>query len=163
MDVRAGPEGRQSAEELMLLNCGAGEDYWEIKPVNPLGNRPWIVTGRTDVEAEAPILWPPDAKSQLIGKDLDSGKDWRQKRATENETVGWHHWFMAWTWGNSGRWWGTGKTGMLQSMGSQRVRRNLVIEQQILGRSRGFPGGTSGKEVKWSCSVVSNSLWSHGL
>ena len=67
----------------------------EIKPVNPKGNQPWIFIGRTDVKAEAPILWPPDAKSQLIGKDPDVGKDWRQKekRVTEDEMVGWHHQF----------------------------------------------------------------------
>ena len=93
MDVRVGLLRKLSTEEFMLLNYGAGEDYWEIKPVNPLGNRPWIVTGRTDVEAEAPILWPPDAKSQLIRKDPDAGKDWRQteKGLTEDEMVGWHH------------------------------------------------------------------------
>ena len=64
----------------------------EIKPVNSKGNQPWIVTGRT--EAEAPIFWPPDAKSQLTGKDPDAGKVWGQeeKGATEDETVGWHHW-----------------------------------------------------------------------
>ena len=66
----------------------------EIKPVNPKGNQPWILTGRTNAEAEAPILWPSDAKSQLIGKDPDAGKDQGQKkRATEDEMVGWHHWF----------------------------------------------------------------------
>ena len=66
----------------------------KIKPVNPKGNQPWIFTGRTDAEAEAPVLWPPDAKSQLNGKDPDAGKDWRQedKGMTEDEVVGWHHW-----------------------------------------------------------------------
>ena len=54
-------------------------DSKEIKPVNPKGNQPWIFTGRTDVEAEAPILRPPDAKDQLIRKDADAGKDWRQE------------------------------------------------------------------------------------
>ena len=49
----------------------------EIKPVNPKGNKPWIFTGRTDAEAQAPVLGPPDGKSQLIGKDLDGGQDWR--------------------------------------------------------------------------------------
>ena len=64
-------------------------DCKEIQPVHPKGNQPWIFTGRTDTEAEAPILWPPDAKSQLIGKDPDAGKDWRQKekRVAENEMV----------------------------------------------------------------------------
>ena len=81
-----------SAEELLLLNCGAGEDSLdsleskEIKSVNPKGNQPWIFIGRAD--AEAPILWPPDAKSRLIGKDPDAGKDQRQKkRPAEDEMV----------------------------------------------------------------------------
>ena len=67
-------------------------DSKEIKPVNPKGNQPWIFIGRTDAEAEteAPIFWPPDVKSQLTGKDPDSGKDWRQeeKRMIEDEMVG---------------------------------------------------------------------------
>ena len=67
-------------------------DSKEMKPITPKGNQSWIFTGRTDAEAEAPILWPPDAKSWLIVKDRDAGKDWRQKkRMAEDETVGWHH------------------------------------------------------------------------
>ena len=68
-------------------------DSKKIKPVNPKGNQLWIFIGRTDAEAEAPILWLLDVKSQLIGKDSDSGKGWGQeeKRATE-ELLGWHHW-----------------------------------------------------------------------
>ena len=64
-------------------------DCKEIKPVNPKGNQPWIFIGRTNAEAEAPILWSPDVKSQLIGKDPDAGKDWRQeeKGTAENEMV----------------------------------------------------------------------------
>ena len=63
-----------------------------IQPVNPEGNQSWIFIGRTDVEAETPILWPPDAKNWLIGKDPDAGKDWRQEKGmTEDEMVGWHH------------------------------------------------------------------------
>ena len=71
-------------------------DSKEIKPVNLKGNQPWILFGKTDAEAEAPILWPPDANSQLIGKDPGAGKDWRQKgkRVTEDEMVAWHHQFM---------------------------------------------------------------------
>ena len=70
-------------------------DCKEIKPVHPKGNGSWIHIGRTDAEAEVPILWPPDGKSQLTGKDFDAGKDWRQKekRATEEEMVGRHHRF----------------------------------------------------------------------
>ena len=65
----------------------------EIKPVNPKGNQPWIFTGRTEAKAEAPTLWPPDAKSQLIGKDPDARKDQRQKEkgVAEDEMVEWHH------------------------------------------------------------------------
>ena len=66
----------------------------KIKPLNPKGNQSWIFIGRTDAEAEAPILWPPDVKSQFTGKDPDTGKDWRQdeKGTTEDEMVGSHHW-----------------------------------------------------------------------
>ena len=67
-------------------------DCKEIQPVHPKGNRSWISIGRTDAEAETPILWPPDAKNWLIGKDPDAGKDWRrEKRTTQDEMVGWHH------------------------------------------------------------------------
>ena len=69
-------------------------DCKESKPVNPKGNQPWIFTGRTNAEADAPILWSPDAKSQLTGKDPNARKDWRQEEneVTEDEMVGWHHW-----------------------------------------------------------------------
>ena len=67
-------------------------DFKEIKLVNPKGNQSWIFIGRTDVEAEALILWPPDGKNWLIGKDSDAKKDWRQEKGmTEDEMVGWHH------------------------------------------------------------------------
>ena len=67
-------------------------DCKEIKPINPKGNQSWIFIGRTD--GEAPMLWPPDAKSQFIGKDSDTGKDWgwEETKATEDEMDGWHHW-----------------------------------------------------------------------
>ena len=69
-------------------------DNKEIQPVRPKGNQSWIFIGRTDAEAETPILWPPDVKSLLIGKDPDAGIDWRQKEkgTIEDEMVGWHHW-----------------------------------------------------------------------
>ena len=63
----------------------------EIKPVNPKGNQPCLFIGRTDVEAETPVLWPPDAKNQLIGKDPHAGKQWRQEKGRQDEMVGWHH------------------------------------------------------------------------
>ena len=83
----------------MIFNCGVEEDFEspldckDIQPVHPRGNQSWII-GRTDVEAETPILWPSDAKNWLIRKDPDAGKDWRQeeKGKTEDEMIGWHHW-----------------------------------------------------------------------
>ena len=67
-------------------------DCKQMKPVNPKGNQSWIFIGRTDAEIEAPILWPPDVKNCLIGKDPDAGKDWRREKGmTEDEMVGWHH------------------------------------------------------------------------
>ena len=68
-------------------------DCNEIKPTHPKASQPWILIGRTDAEAEAPILWPPDAKSHLIAKDTDAGKDWGQEqRVKKDEMIGWHHW-----------------------------------------------------------------------
>ena len=68
-------------------------DYKEIQSVHPKGDQSWVFIGRTDVETETPILWPPDVKSWLIGKAPDAGKDWGQeeKGTTEDEMVGWHH------------------------------------------------------------------------
>ena len=98
-------------------------DCKEIKPVNSKGNQSWIFIARNDAEAEAPILWPPVAKNWLIGKDPDAGKDWRQ----ENKGItGWDGWMASptpWTWVWASWWW-TGRPGVLQSMGSQRVRHN---------------------------------------
>ena len=99
MDVIVGLSRKLRAEELMLMNCGVGKDYMspldckEIQPVHPKENQSWIFTGGTDAEAETPILWPPDAKGQLIGKDPDTGKDKRQEKkgTTEDEMVEWHH------------------------------------------------------------------------
>ena len=84
----------------MISNYGAGEvslsplDSKKIKPFNSEGNQPWIFIGRNDAEAETPILWPPNVKSQLIRKDPDAGKDWGQeeKGMTEDEMAGRHHW-----------------------------------------------------------------------
>ena len=89
-----------SAEELMLLNCGVGEDSWEsldckeIQPVHSKGDQSWVFIRRTDVEAEIPTLWPPNAKNWLVWKDPDAGKDWGhvEKSTTKDKTVGWKHW-----------------------------------------------------------------------
>ena len=109
-------------------------DWNEIKPINPKGNQSWIFTGRTDAEAETPILWPHDVKNWLTGKDADAGKDWRQE---EKGMTGWDGWMaspMLWTWvlASSGSWWWTGKPGVLQSVGSQRVGHNWVTELKIV-------------------------------
>ena len=78
----------QYASKFWKLSSGQ-----EIQPIHPKGNQSWTFSGRTDAEAETPILWPPDVKYWLIGKDPDAGKDWRweEKQMTENEMVGWHH------------------------------------------------------------------------
>ena len=124
----------------MLLNCGVGEDSWESlglqgdQLVNPKGNQPWILIGRTDAGAEAPILWPPDVaklmfltsipdvRNWLIGKDPDAGKDWWREEKETNR--GWDGWMASptqwtWVWAISRSWWWTGKPGVLQPMGSQ--------------------------------------------
>ena len=106
-------------------------DCKEIKPVHPKGNQSWIFFGRTDTEAEIPILWPPDVKNWLTGKDPDPGKGCRleEKGTTEDEMVGWHHRLNGPEFEQTlGRWWRTGKPGVLQSMGSQRIRHYWATE-----------------------------------
>ena len=105
-------------------------DCKETQLVYPKGNQSWMFIGRTDVEAETPILWPPEVKSWLIWKDPDAGKDWGQeeKGMTEDEMVGWHHrldghgfgWTLEVGW--------TGRPGVLQFTGSQRVGHDWVTE-----------------------------------
>ena len=98
-------------------------DCKEIKPVSPKGNEFWIFTGRTDAEPETPILWPPDAKNWLTGKDSDARKDWRweEKGMTEDEMVDASLTRWTWVWVSFRSWWWTGKPGVLHFMGSQRV------------------------------------------
>ena len=110
-------------------------DSKEIQPVHPKGNQSWIFIGRTDVEAETPTLWQPDVKSWLIGKDPDAEKDWR--REEEGADRGWVGWMAlvtqwTWIWVNSRSWRWTGRSGMLQSMGSQRVGHNRVTELKFI-------------------------------
>ena len=118
------------------LNCK------KIKLVRSKGNQSWIFIGRTDAEAETPILWPPEAKSWLIRKDPNAEKDWGQeeKGTTENEMVGLAaptRW--TWVWVSSGSWWWTGRPSMLQSVASQRVLHDWATElKNIDGRSNSF-------------------------
>ena len=116
MDVRVRLWRSLSAEELMLLNCGVGEDSWESlglqgDPTSPFWRRSALgdFFGRTDAKAETPMLWPSDAKNWLIGKYPDAGKDWRweEKRMTEDEMFGWHTW-RTWVWVGWGSWDGQG-------------------------------------------------------
>ena len=105
-------------------------DCKEIQSVSAKGNKSWIFIGRTDAEAETPILWPPDVKNWLIWKDPDAGKDWRQEEKGTTEDEMWMasptQW--TWVWVNSGSWWWTGRSGMLRFMGSQRVRHDWATE-----------------------------------
>ena len=96
-------------------------DCKEIQPVHPEVDKSRVFIGRTDAEAETPILWPPHAKSWLIGKDPDAGRDWGQE---EKVTTGWDGWMAsptrwAWVWVNSGSWWWTGRPGVLWFVESQ--------------------------------------------
>ena len=119
----------------------------KIKLINPKGSQSRIFIGRTDAEAETPILWPPDVKNWLIGKDPDVGKDWRWEERGEGDDRGWDRWMASstqwmWIWVNSGSWWWTGKSAVLQSMGSQRVGHNWGTELK-------------GQEVIWRASELS--------
>ena len=103
-------------------------DWKEILPVNPKGNQSWIVTEKIDAQAETPIFWPPDAKSWL------RPWCWERVKAGEADNRGRDSWMASltqwtWVWASSGRWWRTGKAGVLQSMGSQRVGHNWATEQ----------------------------------
>ena len=107
-------------------------DSKDIKQVHPKGNQSWIFTGRTDAEAKAPALWPPDVKSQLIRKEPDAGKDWRQeeKGATEDEMVGWHHWLNGHEFEQTqGDGEGQGSLACCSRWG-HRIRHNLATKQQ---------------------------------
>ena len=104
-------------------------DSKEIQLAHSKGNQSWILIGRTDAEAETPILWPPDAKNWLVGKD----SRWERLKAGEGDNRGWDGWMASptqwtWVWVNSGSWWWTGRPGMLQFMGLQRVGHDWATE-----------------------------------
>ena len=109
-------------------------DCKEIKPVNPKGNQSWIFIGRTGDEAEAPVLWPSDAKNRL-----ERPWCWVFEGRGEGDDRGWSGWMATstrwtWVWASSGSWWWTGKPGVLQSMGLQRVRHNWATELNWTGQ-----------------------------
>ena len=105
-------------------------DCKEIQPVQPKGDQSWVFIGRTDVEAETPLLWPPDAKSDSLEKTLNLGK---MRVGGEGDDRGWDGWMASltqwtWVWVNSGSWLWTGRPDMMQSMGSQRVGHDWVTK-----------------------------------
>ena len=129
-------------------------DCKEIQPVHPKGDQSWIFTGRTDAEAETPILWPPDAKSWLIGKDPDVGKDWGQeeKGTTEDEMVRWHHRLsehgFQWTLGVGDGWGGLACRG---SWGRTELDTTEWLNWTIL------PSYNEGKRIKHETTIPSVS------
>ena len=128
-------------------------DCKEIKPAHSKGNQSWIFIGRTDAEAETPILWPPDVKNWLSGKDPDAGKDWRQeeKGTTDDEMAGWHHWL---DWHEFEQSLGTGDGQGSLACCSPWGRKELATTERLNWTST-WP---KAPEVKWSCSVVFNSV-----
>ena len=135
-------------------------DCKEIQPVHPQGDQSWVFIGRTDVEAETPILWPADAKSWLLRKDPDARKDWGQeeKGTMEDEMVGWHYGLngheFAWAPGV-----GDGRgPGVLQSMGSQRVGHGLSDSTELNWSLLGLNSG-----VTVLTFLFHSNLWSHLL
>ena len=124
-----------------LLDCK------EIQTVHPKGNQSWIFIGRTNAEAETPVLWLPDVKNWLTGKDPDAGKDWRQeeKGVTEDEMVGWHHWFDVHQF-EQGVGVGDGQGGLMcYSPWGLWVRHNWVIELKWLTNMTGTVKRSKGK------------------
>ena len=111
--------------------------------VHPKGDHSWVFFGRTDAEAETPILWPPHVKSWLTGKDPDAGRDWGQEeKGTAEDWDGWMASPTRWTWVsvNSKSWWWTGRPGMLWFMGSQRVWHDWATELNWTERQRDRQG-----------------------
>ena len=121
-------------------------DCKEIQPVHSEGDQPWDFFGRNDAKAETSVLWPPHAKSWLIGKDSEAGRDWGQeeKGTTEDEMAGWHHWLDGRVWVNSGSWWWTGRPGVLRFMGSQRVRHDWATELNWTENNICYQGNPNG-------------------
>ena len=150
----------------MLLNCGVGEDSWESlglqgdQSVNPEGNQSWIFIGRTDAEAETPILWPPDARNWLVSlvrKDPNAGKDWRQEKKgmTEDETVGWHHWLNGCEFEQaSGDREGHGSPPAAVHEVSPRFRHNWETEQQQQSSQPCFQSHRKGLSHVWKQPVM---------
>ena len=127
-------------------------DCKEIQPIHPKGNQSWIFIGRTD--AEAPLLWPPDAKNRLAGKDWC----WERLKAGEGDDREWDGWMASptqwtWVWASSGRWWRIGKPDMLQSMGSQRVGHDWATTWKVWLKTFNWDAN-----VKWSTLLLKKHI-----
>ena len=135
--------GRKGCHDFSVMSENFNYD------VNSEGDQPWDFFGRNDAKAETPVLWPPHAKSWLIGKDSDAGRDWGQEEKGDDR--GWDGWMASltrwtWVWVNSGSWWWTGRPGVLWFMGSQRVGHDWATElnwSQVWGDTLPLPCDTS--------------------
>ena len=136
MDVRVGLWRKLSTKEwcfwtvVLEKTLESPLDCKEAQPVHPKWDQPWVFIGKTDAEAETPILWRPYAKSWLIGKDPDAGRDWGHEEKGTTEGDGWmaSRTLWTWVWVNSGSWWWTGRSGVLRFMWSQRVGHDWATE-----------------------------------
>ena len=131
----------------------------EIQPVHPKGNQSLIYIGRTDAQAEAPILWPPDVKNRLTGKDTDTGKDWGQ----EEKGWGWDGWRESptrwtWVWVSSGSWWRTGKPWHAAVHGAAKSQTGLSDWTELAFKCKKSEKKKSGKGIIlhcwWECKLV---------
>ena len=143
----------------MIYGC----ESWTVKTVHSEGEQPWVFFGRNDAKAETPVLWPPDVKSWLIGKDSDAGRDWGQeeKGTREDEMAGWHHWLDGWVWVNSGSWWWTGRPGVLRFMGSQRVGHDWATELNWTDVKYQCTEKSTEQKTLWSGSLISYIIYYH--
>ena len=140
-------------------------DCKEIQPVNPKGNQPWILIGRYDAEAKAPILGLPDAKTWLIGKDPDSGTEGRRRRGTEDEMVGWHHWLSGHgfeqTMGDSG---GQGGLAYCSPWGCKELEVTYWLNNNVNPRP---DSGEAGNPKMPKCSITKvlgeATVWGRGV
>ena len=160
----------------MLLNRGAEKTLEspldsKVKPVSPEGNPPWILTGRTDGEAEALILWSPDVNSQLIRKDPDTGKDWMKAGGEGRDDRWWDAWMASQTqgtcvWANPEGWWRTGKPGMLRSMGSRELDTTEWLNDNKWRLQRGVlreKWDDTGLASSWPCQSWAVWKQAHNL
>ena len=166
MDARVGPYRRLSTKNwcfwtvVLEKTLESPLDFKEIQPVHPKGNQSWVFIGRTDAEAEAPILWPPDAKSRFIGKDPDVGE--RLKAGGEGDDRGWNGWMASptqwtWVWVSPGKCWRTRKAGILQSIGWQRVSVHDWVNKTNKSKSKRVKEGSSSSVFR--ASMILPTLW----